>query len=393
MNLIATAERLAAIDLSNVTLDPARCLHAVDKHASCEACHNACPAGAIRPGKPPVFNQDRCQKCLACLPACPTGAYVAGDSAASLLKCAARVEARSIELVCERCPGPELGLPGTSVAIRVRGCLAGLGTGAYLALIALGMEKIHLRAEACSECAWGKPGEHVNTQVERAQMLLAPHRLAGSISIKDSIDKDLLSERLLLDAHNPPLTRRDLFRFASLQGQRTAALILEGGKSASGRRPGLDRLRTVNALSHLPAVEANRGITLDGHGYAALTIGSTCTACRACSRACPTGALRFETGGETSFRLHFSPQACIGCEVCLHVCAYDAITINHAPAFGEVFGDSKPGVLFQGAFKRCKGCNSLFASDEGDLCPMCVFRRRDPFGSVLPAGIMREDEA
>ena len=39
------------------------------------------------------------------------------------------------------------------------------------------------------------------------------------------------------------------------------------------------------------------------------------TACGVCARVCPTGALQMETA-ESGFQLIFSPQICIGCDIC-----------------------------------------------------------------------------
>jgi hypothetical protein len=42
---------------------------------------------------------------------------------------------------------------------------------------------------------------------------------------------------------------------------------------------------------------------------------------------------------------------------------------------GDVF------LLRAGALKRCRKCNVPF-SGEGDYCPTCAFRKKNPFGFV-----------
>jgi Fe-S-cluster-containing hydrogenase component 2 len=392
VNFLSTAERLAAIDRSSVTLDPARCLHSVDKFGRCQACFTLCPVSAIQAEKPPVLDQKACQRCLACLPACPTGAFAADDSVGAVLKCAARVEERSIELICDRHPQPEIGMYEAVPAISFHGCLAGLGSGAYLGLASLGFEKVTARLDACEACPWGQLKDQVQAQIRLGQRLLEPRHLSGVLSTCEITDKEDLVKRPLLDAHNPPLSRRDLFRMASIQGQVAAARALESEHRTTGRRPGRERRRTISALDRLPAPQFNPEISLDGLDYATLAISPSCTACRACGRACPTEALQFENEEDNSFRLIFSPRACIGCEACLHVCASDAISINHAPTYAEVFSVEEPQILFQGALARCEHCNILFSDSGEKYCPICVFRRQNIFGFNLPPGLKQVRE-
>ncbi len=53
MSLFDAAERFAAMDRSQVILDPKRCLHSLDQNSTCSACLGLCPENAILEGKPP----------------------------------------------------------------------------------------------------------------------------------------------------------------------------------------------------------------------------------------------------------------------------------------------------------------------------------------------------
>ena len=65
-------------------------------------------------------------------------------------------------------------LSSDATGIRVRGCLAGLGVGTYLALAAMGLERIILRLDACEDCPWVSLQKVIQTQVElRPVKLLA----------------------------------------------------------------------------------------------------------------------------------------------------------------------------------------------------------------------------
>jgi ferredoxin len=388
VSLLDAAERFASIDRSQILLDPQHCLHTQDQHSACTACFDICPVEAIIAGKPPVLNLEICQSCLACLPTCPVGAYRADDDVANLLNCIARVEGKSVELVCGLHPQPEAGVDSESVGIRIHGCLAGLGTGAYLTLSALGMERIFARTEACRACKWHSLSPEIHRQTERAALFLSAWGREQTVTCVDEIPSPV--ERPLWDAKNPPLSRRDLFRLMARQGQVAMARAMENGVAASTRQPGRDRLRLVAAVSHLPAPITS--IRLEDFDFASLTISEACTACGACARACPTRALVFtKNEDEKSFSLSFSAQDCIGCDICDHVCLPDAIRLDHVPSFEQVFSVKEPVVAASGQLVRCERCKTIMAARDGvRLCTLCEYRRKNPFGSMLPKKTVRE---
>jgi len=116
-------------------------------------------------------------------------------------------------------------------------------------------------------------------------------------------------------------------------------------------------------------------------------VNDDCTACGVCARACPTGALQMETA-ESSYQLTFSPQICLACDICQHVCAPSAITVTHDPTFNQVFAGAVDQVVQQGSLTSCRKCRTPFAAQTGtELCPVCEFRRQNPFGSMMPPGL------
>jgi formate hydrogenlyase subunit 6/NADH:ubiquinone oxidoreductase subunit I len=127
----------------------------------------------------------------------------------------------------------------------------------------------------------------------------------------------------------------------------------------------------------------------EGFGFASLKVSDACTACSACANACPTGALHFEiTNTNRNFHLTFSAPNCIACDICANVCATAAISIDHNPAFKEVFESWKPEPVQAGDLVRCTQCNTLMAVRPGvKLCPLCTYRRKNPFGSKMPPGM------
>lgn len=385
MSLLDAAERFASMDRSAIVLDSERCLHSLDRNSACEACFNICPVWAITPSKPPVLDSEKCESCLACLTVCPVGAYKADDAVSSLLNAVTHVENKTLELICAKNPQPEKGISESSTGLRVKGCLAGLGAGTYLALAAFGLDRIITRTESCSACEWASLRPQIDSQIEHAAHFLAAWNKNETITSLSSSDGFV--ERIAWNAENPPLSRRDLFRMMARQGQVAMARAMENGEHTTGHRPGRDRTRMLGAITHLDAPQNESTVDVSEFGFATVTIGETCTACGACGRACPTSALQFEKDEDnTTFALKFSAGNCIGCDLCTHVCAPASVTVNHAPTFAQIF-DEEQVTLREGELVKCERCGSLMAK-RGDarLCDLCEYRRTHPFGSVMPPG-------
>lgn len=388
MSLLDAAERFASLDRSQIVLDTKHCLHSQDQYSDCAACFNLCPVNAITIGRPPTLNSELCQACLACLPACPVGAYHAEDDVADLLNCATHIEDQTVELVCGFHPEPEQGLDSESIGIRIRGCLAGLGTGAYLTLSALGITRLISRTDACHACKWQSLHSEIHDQTEQASRFLAAWGKKDMVVCSDKLDAPI--ERVIWNAKNPPVSRRDLFRLLARQGQVAMARAMENGVAAAERKWGRDRLRLLSAVSHLP--EPLASADLHGFGFATLTISNECTACGACGKACPTQALTFVKNEDAqTFSISFSAKDCIDCGVCDHVCLPDAITFNHTPTFEEVFGVKEAVVAVSGSMVRCERCRSWMVKREGvKYCTLCEYRRTHPFGSLMPKKLVKE---
>lgn len=384
MNLVEAAERFAATDRSQLTFDPTRCLLSNDTFADCRRCSEICPVGAIHWGNPPEFDQNACANCFACLDICPTGAYQARDAFPSLLRCASHLDATSIDIVCGRNPSASFGPAGSQAGIVIRGCLAGIGRAAYLALAALGLEEVTLRLDACGSCQVGGLQAEVHRQIDEAEIFLSadPPDRRIRLSATSEIHQD---ERTVWDADNPPISRRDFFRLAGAQSQLAAARAMFDLEPDQGRGPSLRRRRELVALARL---DERRGTAVEGMlvglGYATVRVTSSCSACEACARACPTGALAFEVTDE-HYRLLFDPTACIACETCAHVCAEEAISVSAEPDYRDVMGQVELVTLSEGEMIRCSICNTWIAAAEGrSVCSLCAFRMQHPFGTRLP---------
>jgi ferredoxin len=381
VNLLALAERWGeALASKPFDLAADHCLHAADKFATCTACYDVCPAGAIQPGKPPAFAGESCQACRACLPICPVGAFTADDEVPALLNCAERIGTKTVEVVCSLNPSVDVG--AAAAAVRVRGCLAGLGAAAYLGLVSLGLEKVVVRLDACADCPWSQLRPQVERQVQQAQGLLALWNRASALTCLDEVT-DGFGKRPFWNATSPPMSRRELFRWRKNEKEPAAESAAD-----TDPNPFHERLHLLRAVKQMPAVDgSDHTMSLAGLGFALLAVNDDCTACGVCTRVCPTGALQIETA-VSSYQLTFSPQICIACDVCRHVCAPNAITVTPDPTFDQVFGTAVDQIVQAGELTKCSKCHAPFAArGEAKLCPVCEFRRQNPFGSALPPGL------
>ena len=314
-------------------------------------------------------------------------AFAGDDGVQALLTCAARVETNRIELLCAKNPFAEQGCASDTIGVQVRGCLAGLGVGALMALVALGLESIIIRTDACSECDWGRLQTLIEKNVAQTQDLLGAWNKTDIIRSISKIQET--HTRPLWDAKNPPLSRRDLFRLASRQGQVALARSIEQKKPGSSHTPGRDRRRIVNAVEHLSVSIPENDPILAGSNYAKLTVSDSCTACGVCARACPTNALHFAVDTENkTYHLSISHQYCIGCELCVHSCAANAIVVGIDPLFSQVYESEPVTILKEGDLALCENCNVAYATTpDTHFCPTCNFRKKNPFGSIIPPGV------
>ncbi len=392
MSLLSAAERLAAIDRSQVVFTADRCLHTRDKFSECTACYEICPAEAIAAGKPPVLNSDQCDTCLACLPVCPSGAFSADDDVAPLLTAASHLEGGTLEIICGLHTDPDHGVSASAMGLRIHQCLAGLGTGAYAELASLGFEHIVLRCENCRSCKWSSLHAEIEKQALRANNFLSAWGIPHFVETVSELVNPV--ERPIWNADSPALSRRELFKLIANRSQTMVARAMENVSANNARTPGKDRLRILSASQHLPIEKQRANTNLDGLFFAAVHIKDNCSACAACAKACPTGALTFNKGIEgKQFSIRFSAKQCIDCGICVHVCGVSAIEIQPESSIGNIFSDEST-VLLEGNLTKCERCGAAILDRAGTtLCPVCEYRAKQILGSTLPKEVQMAIDA
>ncbi|MDZ7844398.1 MAG: 4Fe-4S binding protein [Anaerolineales bacterium] len=390
MNWLSVAGKLADAVNSGISLDAERCLHTVDRFSDCQACFQVCPVQAIRPGSPPTVDESSCEECLACLSICPVDAYQGKDAFPALMRCVSRLQGKSVEIICEQDSTPHEGSCSERIGLQIKGCFAGLGVGAWIILALSGLESLHLRLSFCENCRWRALRDLVSRQVRVANQILESWGCEERVEVEGK-DPGTIS-RPLWQAGAPPLSRREMFKIVTNQSKVSLAYTLGNRVKDSSKKPGRDQRRLAFVVEHL----LDR--TVEGRqlppevNMGSLEVGEHCTACCACARICPTGALKIVSNRkEQNFQILFSPLACVGCEACMHSCPEDAIWVKRTPSTVDVFGTGHSVTLLSGKLQKCEKCRTFFAGSKTDtLCPICAGRKKNPFGSTI---VMRKDKA
>jgi len=381
-------EKLAAIVGSDIQFTPGKCLHSADRTSTCDNCVAHCPTGAIT-GPPINHNTDRCVKCGLCLHTCPTGAFNGDDSRANLLAhvaaLAGRGEARTLEFVCKYHPAAEEGPADASGVLRLPGCLGALSPSAFVAMAALGVETVSLRLDRCQNCPLGHAVVGIERAVGQARRLLDALDAPGSVQVitGEESSSGWGTRRVIDTSGRPVFSRRGLFAGQEDESPLATGHALAADESAERLGMPRERLRLLLALARLPGEMAE---VPAGLGFARVEASADCTACGMCARICPTGALRMLEGDGGAYYLVLRAGACVDCGLCLTYCEPGALHAGSTPTLADLLC-AQPVVLAIGSLRKCKKCGARFAgTEEQKLCPVCEFRRRNPFGFRLPAG-------
>jgi ferredoxin len=376
-----------------IAVDPEYCLHGRDRFTSCSICVDACPVGAIQVTPSVVLDERRCIACGLCVHMCPIGAIRGDTGANDVITCAARIEgARTLALACPLWAEPGHVPPDIDAVIRTGHCLAALGPSVYAGLLALGFERIVMRLDACTDCTLSPAREAINQNVLKTQRVLqawdAADRLAA---VESSSEGD--AECPVYDSASPPLSRRQLLRM--FMPRKASAAVIDAltpddfPRSMPSGLPA-ERRRLLAALGLLssPHPQALCPAPLPDQTFGQVRVVGVCTACGVCVRACPTGALELIRDDEYDrFELEFLSAACTGCSVCLDLC-HGTLDRGGVPFIVELL-EQQWITIASGELARCQRCGTRLAVDalHDGLCPMCAFRKENPFGSRTPCDL------
>lgn len=342
----------------------ARCTRFRYRYSGCRRCTEACPHDAVVLLDEGIrLDPVRCQNCALCTAACPTSALVAGNlPRLDLLRRAIKTD--RIGFACA---------PSGLSADAVVPCLGALDAAmlAYLAKRRIAVE-LH-GSRHCGQCVHGAKGE----------ALLAAQLEAADTLGAEAAPEDWLAATLADAPGQAEATtdfragRRQLFRRLLGRGvdemARAAAPATELPVEEKAIRAGPWFVPEMRELLQIVCKRKDdEPFRIERQAILPLMdirLKRGCTACEACFRVCPTGAIQIREDDE-SWNLAFAIDRCVGCGACLEVC--QPRVLNAAESF-DASPERELAVLHQLAKQRCNRCDRFFVSPEPcETCPVCA---------------------
>jgi ferredoxin len=389
-----------------------------------------CLTSAIQLDDPISLEAEKCIACGACINICPTGAITGDDGATKLSAFISRLpKGQAIDLVCRTHPAAETSFAKTDVVIRIDHCLAALGPSVYASVLLAGCSRVTLRLDACLKCSLNPLTAHIKQTVFTVQQIIGAHNrdqitfIESTNAVKE-VEPSATAQ--VVKVKQPPVSRRDFLRsllpresqadaavkkpfsentppphaaipvkrvsfsrrelIASLTTQRSRrsapSSVVEYKEQTSSKHPSLERQRLIGVLQGSPQLW-DHPVPVQ-IGAARISADERCTACGVCARVCPTSALEFTLDARDVFQLRFSAGRCTDCGICIQLCEPDALQRAPLHTLRDLI-EPEMVTLITLTLRACSKCGVKFAgSDSVALCPICEFRRKNPFGSRMP---------
>ena len=289
-----------------------RCLVVRSGRDACSACFDACPHDAVRITDAVEIGAVDCTGCGLGIRACPSEALADPP----------RLQ-----------PGPALRcskVAGDAPSVR---CLAQL-SGPDIVRLAGSADAVTLARGVCAGCTVG--GADVPAVVARssvdANALLAQHGRQLLVNVQEvaRLDAPIAHEHV---------SRRSLLGGGvrrAMHGVADAVAPLEAwlpGEAASEREVPAPpeagrRYRVIAAAEPEPTALVPWRLPRVADG---------CILCPACTRACPTGALRRDLSGPQG-ALMLTPDLCVGCDACVPACPVNVMSMDGDVKWSELSG-------------------------------------------------------
>lgn len=352
-----------------------------------------------------------------------TQAVPAAPNLLSLARWTARQsDGVDLELVCAEHPSPAWGDPARTV-IRMPTCLGVAPAHEILELLTVGATAVVVRRDGCAH------GETANAALDGAAQMLAEAgvdrlRLAPAAGPPQDEPDDAARargswlrrrgraprrrrdrNREVLDAARMPVARRQVLGLGSGSARdlpdehdsapRRLSVVLAALLAGTGRVdvPSRNDAPSRNDVPRRVDVPSQ----IDRPSPAVRLSARGCTACGVCVRACPTDALVMRHVGADHddapmvTTLAQDPTACDGCGICIRMCPEDVLAGAGAWGWDAVLERVATPLLAPVgtlATARCRKCQTRFpTTDATSLCPVCTYRRQNPFGSGHPPGL------
>ena len=332
---------------------------------TCTRCQDACPTDAISLPDGPFIDTALCTACGVCAAACPAGAIL-HPAGSTLLKNLSRMPVRrKVNAVCFNTRHTD------NATLRINACLSSLGVETLVGIAALDVHTMRFIRGNCRTCAKGDSLRGFMQSLAQTRNLLYCTRSQTAFSIVAPAppDSPCPHNKKRPAANGSHLSRRGFFQLArsGLASPHPTDHEQPHPEQTHGRQtPPSSRIVLHRALKQLRAA-GGMPVELPN---ATLSINSACTACGACAKSCPTGALEFsETDG--SFQLRFSVWKCIDCGLCEKICRTRSLS-RHKTRLDSFVNDN-PIPLVSGPLLVCSRCRAHSATLVDDrYCQLCA---------------------
>lgn len=319
-----------------IALQYEACVRTRSRAATCAACVDACPEGAIAvDGGAISVTRDLCTGCGACVGACPTEAMSGPVDVAQVI---AEVGAK---VSCG-----EHGLP----------CVSALAVEDWL-VIASGERRV--RVEPCGRCG-DRAADSLAERLGQARAALAA---LGMVTELVCVEREASPQR--------PSARQILLRASGEEAGdvRFDPLQLDPARLRTKQVPA----RRARLLAAVPPGSGSVPAAQVPWTSGKVLNVDTCTACRMCVNVCPTGALAASRRWD---EITFDAAACVKCGLCHDVCAPGALTLAPEVELGALWaGRASLGKL---PTRRCAECGEPFVSRDGaEVCARCADQDRE----------------
>lgn len=305
-------------------IDGERCVHALQPHAGCRACVEACPTGAWHLDDEGLgLETGACTGCGLCVPACPRAAVEMSRPVEVLFDAAGKGTAFA---ACSQAA------PASPLM-----CLHALGTRDLDRLADENVTQISVASGDCAACTMGVASGAVFAAADLHQKVrISQGKSALGLVRRTPPEQARALARALEDQDRVDRGRRRLF-----------GAFLGAGATGGGDQP-----TGGPALAYwTPQMDATR-----------------CVGCDACVRTCPDGALTLEPAPDQAYKL--SPVHCSGCRLCVDICDQSAISVTAGGPANNQFVRLEPF--------RCRACGApdhrpVAAPGTADgLCRICA---------------------
>ena len=330
--------------------DESKCAHGASSKRGCDACVNACSAGAIQSiGNSITLDNMLCMGCGTCTVVCPTGAlrFAFPDAVTSLnqlreilqmsegaLRTVLFYDAESGEDYLQEQRGA---IADSIMPVAVEE-VSSIGMEVWLSLLAFGAGNVVL---LCGDTE-SSDAQLVAEQIGHAQDMLSGLGIGVNAIQLMGIAQgaDISTVQAVPSWVAEPAT------YALFDDKRQ--LI----------RRAMDRL-VSGAKVEVPEF----GALKPGAPFGAILADSDkCTLCMACTSACPTGALLSMGGDEPG--LKFIEESCVQCGLCRNTCPEDALS-RQARYQYDTHAAREAVVLYREEPFRCLRCAKPFATRSG----------------------------